>query len=107
MDAREELIGNTKDHALTTAVQSVLWNASNYPRRVQPYILGESVAPLSGKVAAAILAAGYRKMPDREAVIRALAEADEQSDIEGSWKTMEYMYSPSADAILALMEGNK
>ena len=54
-----------------------------------------------------ILAAGYRKMPDREAVIRALAEADEQSDIEGSWKTMEYMYSPSADAILALMEGNK
>ena len=105
MDAREELIGNTKDHALTTAVQSVLWNASNYPRRVQPYILGESVAPLSGKVADAILAAGYRKMPDREAAIAsALAATSKHAHFPIDYQVG---FDHGVAAILALMEGNK
>ena len=107
MDAREELATTIRpvlaDYgAMGTVPPEHPLGLPSWGDRLSAH---ESDCPES--IADAILAAGYRKMPDREAVIRALAEADEQSDIEGSWKTMEYMYSPSADAILALMEGNK
>lgn len=38
-----------------TAVQSVPWNASNYPAKVQAHMLGQDVNPLTAKVTDAIL----------------------------------------------------
>lgn len=39
------------------ALGEVLWNASNYPDRVQPYILGQNTAPLRDKATDAVMAA--------------------------------------------------
>lgn len=47
--------------ALDIAVSSVLWNASNYPRRAQPGILGGDILPLCDKVTDAVIAAGFRR----------------------------------------------
>lgn len=57
-------------------------------------------------MADALIAAGWRKMPSRDSIIREMAEVDEQTVDEASWKAMEYMYGPHADAILALMDGD-
>lgn len=54
--------------ALRLAVQGVLWNASNYPERVQPHLLVRDVRPLTESVMAAILAAGFRRAPAEPAV---------------------------------------
>jgi len=39
------------------AIGGVLFNASNFPARVQPYLLGQDVGPLRAKVLDAVLAA--------------------------------------------------
>jgi len=46
-DIREEI---------EAAIRSVLWNASNYPKKVQPSVLGQDIRPLVEKAADAILA---------------------------------------------------
>lgn len=38
------------------AVAPILWNTSNYPRRAQPYILGQDIAPLTDRVINAVVA---------------------------------------------------
>ena len=50
MPTDEELHGQVR-----TAVQAVLWNASNYPANVQARMLGQDVSPLTAKVTDAIL----------------------------------------------------
>lgn len=42
--------------ALRKAVQPVLWNASNYPRKAQPHILGQDITPLVDQVTDAVFA---------------------------------------------------
>lgn len=44
------------EHAVRAAVQSVLWNASNYPERAQSRMAGADIAPLTAKVTDAVLA---------------------------------------------------
>jgi hypothetical protein len=58
------------------------------------------------RAADVVWAAGWRKMPSRDLIIREMAEIDEQTVDEASWKAMEYMYGPHADAILALVDGD-
>jgi hypothetical protein len=53
-----------------------------------------------------LIGAGWRKMPSRDAIIREMAEVDEQEMIDESWATIEYMYGGHADAVLALMDGD-
>lgn len=50
MPTDDELHGQVR-----TAVQAVLWNASNYPANVQARMLGQDVSPLTAKVTGAIL----------------------------------------------------
>ncbi|WP_137771871.1 MULTISPECIES: hypothetical protein [unclassified Microbacterium] len=45
--------------ALRRAVQSVTWNASNYPRKAQPHILGADISPITDSITDAVLAAGF------------------------------------------------
>ncbi|RKN68552.1 hypothetical protein [Microbacterium sp. CGR2] len=52
--------------ALIRAVQSVTWNASNYPRNAQPHILGQDVVPLTMRVVESVSAAGFRMLPGGE-----------------------------------------
>ena len=42
--------------ALIRAVQEVTWNASNYPAKAQPHILGQDVVPLTLKIVDAVQA---------------------------------------------------
>ena len=42
---------------LRGALANVLCNASNYPRRAQPYLLGQDMGPLIAKTMDAVLAA--------------------------------------------------
>lgn len=49
---------------LRTAIGAVLFNASNFPEKVQTRLLGQDMAPLIDKVTAAVRAAGYRKAPE-------------------------------------------
>jgi hypothetical protein len=42
-------------HRLDVAVGGVLFNASNFPERVQSRLLGQDMAPLRGKIVSAIL----------------------------------------------------
>jgi hypothetical protein len=42
---------------LSTAIGSVLFNASNYPSAVAPHVLGQNIGPLRQKVFEAVLAA--------------------------------------------------
>ncbi|MFF3029129.1 hypothetical protein [Microbacterium sp. NPDC057944] len=51
---------NDEREALRRAIASVLWNAGNYPDRVQAALLGQSVAPLVMLVHDAVLAVGFR-----------------------------------------------
>lgn len=55
------------------AVGSVLWNASNYPERVQARMLGQDTAPLRDKVTDAVLAA---LAPAAPAALTTAAELD-------------------------------
>ncbi len=45
---------------LDRAVRGVTWNASNYPRRAQPHILGADIGPLTTKIVEAVESAGFR-----------------------------------------------
>jgi hypothetical protein len=59
-DAFEDAeIAREEDHLLRGALVNVLSNASNYPEKVQPRLLGQDMGPLIEKVADAIVAAGY------------------------------------------------
>jgi hypothetical protein len=42
---------------IDVAIGGVLFNASNFPARVQPYLLGQNVGPLRAKILDAVLAA--------------------------------------------------
>lgn len=44
----------TRD-AIDIAIGEVLFNARNFPERVQPYILGQDMAPLRKKLVAAVI----------------------------------------------------
>lgn len=46
---------------LDRAVRGVTWNASNYPRRAQPHILGADIGPLTTKIVEAVESAGFRR----------------------------------------------
>lgn len=47
--------------ALDRAVRGVTWNASNYPHRAQPHILGADIGPLTTKIVEAVESAGFRR----------------------------------------------
>lgn len=57
---------NDERDGLRRAIASVLWNAGNYPDRVQAALLGQSVAPLVTLVHDAVLAAGFRRSVSSE-----------------------------------------
>ena len=40
---------------ILAAVQRTLWNASNYPPKVQPHLLGQDIGPLSAAVTDAVM----------------------------------------------------
>lgn len=42
--------------ALRRAIQGVLWNASNFPAKVVPHMLGQDVGPLTKRVTDAVIA---------------------------------------------------
>jgi hypothetical protein len=85
MTARDELIED-----LATKVPKADWD------------MADEIGDLSG-VADALHAAGWRKMPNRENVIRALAK---EQLLDGySATSVERLYGGHADAILALMDG--
>lgn len=52
--------------AVRVAVGGVLFNVSNFPEAVQTRLLGQDLAPLRGRITAAILTAGLR-LPVEEA----------------------------------------
>lgn len=52
---------HTEREALRIAVGRVLFNASNFPERVQARLLGQDMAPLNEKLTVAVLAAGFRR----------------------------------------------
>lgn len=62
--------------ALRIAVGRVLFNASNFPARVQTRLLGQDMAPLNEKLTAAVLAAGFRlQAPLAESEVDAALES--------------------------------
>lgn len=52
-------IENDEREALLRAVQSVTWNALNYPAKAQVHILGQDIVPLTVKIADSVQAAGF------------------------------------------------
>lgn len=44
----------TQHYDIVRVIQEVLWNASNYPERVQSAILGEDISGLAHKTAVAV-----------------------------------------------------
>jgi len=54
MNARDELRGT---------LSNTICNASFYPQRAQPHLLGGDMSEVLDRAADAILAAGYRKPP--------------------------------------------
>jgi hypothetical protein len=47
--------------ALDRAIGGVLFNASNFPERVQSRLLGQNMRPLTEKIADAVIAAGFER----------------------------------------------
>lgn len=62
------MTGTLRD-AVRSAVGGVLFNAMNYPERVQHLMLGQDISPLTQKVTDAVLAALSQQRPDA-AVLR-------------------------------------
>lgn len=44
----------SKREELIRAVQAVTWNASNYPPKIQPHVLGQDIVPLTMKIVDAV-----------------------------------------------------
>lgn len=58
--------------ALRIAVGRVLFNASNFPEKVQTRLLGQDMAPLNAKLLDAVLDAGFRlQIPVSDAEVEA------------------------------------
>lgn len=98
--------------ALESAVGSVLFNAMNFPERVQARLLGQDMKPLNEKLTDAILAAGFRRqgeVTDREIDAAARAYAgDELSDEEWAFlETQPEIFQPYLDGMRAALEAAK
>lgn len=80
----EEAHAPTDDdwEVLRRAIASVLWNAGNYPDRVQAALLGQSVAPLVMLVHDAVLAAGFRRPVSPEPITEEQINAERARQIE-------------------------
>jgi hypothetical protein len=103
MTARDELATHAravlKDYG---AVGTVLGEVSGEVNWGDALFVEESDCPES--IADAVLAAGWRKMPSRDAVIRAFAK---EQLLDGySATSVERLYGGHADAVLALMDGD-
>jgi hypothetical protein len=87
-DALSEAGKTVEDYAaLDRAIGAVLFNASNFPERVQSRLLGQNMRPLNEKLADAVLAAGFRRPspPTDEqidAATRAFYDADPILDLD-------------------------
>lgn len=54
--AKSEPVTIGDEDGLRRAIQGVLWNASNFPAKVVPHMLGQDVGPLTKKVTDAVIA---------------------------------------------------
>lgn len=101
MDAREELAAHLGNH-FHIYDSDCGTDGGCFCGAIEDF--DESDLDHADHLADAILAAGYRKMPDREAIRQAILNELRDFIPQG------LMFSPdddAADAILALMEGNK
>lgn len=60
-DSTQQHHSEAERDELRGALANTICNATNYPRRAQPYLLGGDMSTVLNKTADALLAAGYHK----------------------------------------------